>query len=153
MRSLILALALTALPAALAAQSSDSTTTPPAPAESAASAEAAADEATTLALAGDPVNGESQFRLCSQCHSLNPNQNRAGPTLHNIIGREAGSIERYRYSNPMRESGIVWTEVELDRFLEAPQEVVPRSRMAFTGLSDAQQRADIIAYLAAQSGQ
>ena len=96
---------------------------------------------------GDPAAGEGLFRLCSQCHTVVPNQNRLGPTLFGVIGREAAALPGFRYSPAMRDSGIVWTPEALDTFLETPTTVVPRSRMAFTGISDPEQRANIIAYL------
>jgi len=102
---------------------------------------------------GDPVAGEALFRLCAQCHTVTPRQNRLGPSLHGIVGAPAAQVAGYRYSPVLRNSGIVWTTAELDRFLENPQAVLPRSRMAFTGISDSKQRADVIAYLATFTAQ
>lgn len=118
---------------------------------------AQADKATIpaedvdISLTGDPERGEALFHMCAQCHSLTPLQNRLGPSLHDVVGREAGALDRFRYSSAMMESGIIWTPEEIDRFIKNPNEMVPRTRMAFTGISDPQQRADIIAYIIANS--
>ena len=64
-----------------------------------------------------------------------------------LFGRRAGSVQGFAYSDAMRNSGIVWSETTLDQFLTNPQAYVPGTRMTFTGLPDAQERADVIAYL------
>ena len=70
-----------------------------------------------------------------------------GPSLHGVFGRTAGTEEGFKYSDAMKESGIVWSEETLDVYLTKPKDMVPGTRMAFPGLKDEQDRADIIAYL------
>jgi cytochrome c len=78
---------------------------------------------------------------------VDPGMNRVGPSLANIVGREAGSVAGFRYSEANANSGIIWTEEKLFQFLEKPQRVIPKSRMIFAGMPDVQKRADVIAYL------
>ncbi len=87
---------------------------------------------------------------CAQCHTLVPGpSSMPGPSLHALFGRKAGSEPGYNYSPAMRNSGIVWDEQTLDRFIAAPQRVVPGNIMPFAGITDASARQRLIAYLKA----
>jgi cytochrome c len=93
--------------------------------------------------------GERLFRAqCMGCHSLAPGDNRAGPTLHGLFGRKAGTIEGFDFSPAIRESEIEWSAETLDMFLADPQGVIPGTRMVLWGLED-EPRRQIIAYLEA----
>jgi cytochrome c len=96
--------------------------------------------------------GEQVFVQCRTCHVTDPGQNRIGPTLHQVVGRQAGSIAGYNYSNPHKNSGITWTKEKLFQYLEDPRRVIPGNKMVFAGISDPQQRADLIAWLETQGG-
>ncbi len=96
---------------------------------------------------GDVAAGEAVFAQCGACHVVTPGENRVGPSLAGIVGHEAGAVEGYSYSPANANSGIVWTPEKLFQYLENPQRVVPGTKMAFAGLSDPQDRADVIAYL------
>jgi cytochrome c len=96
---------------------------------------------------GDAAAGEKVYKKCKTCHSLEAGKNKLGPHLAGVIGREAGSVEGYKYSKAMADSGLVWDEATLDAFLAKPKEVVPKSKMAFAGLKKEKQRQDVIAYL------
>ncbi len=99
---------------------------------------------------GDPAAGKRVFRLCAACHAVAEGQNRIGPSLYNVIGRTAGGIEGFRYSNAHKakgDEGLVWTKETLDPYLENPRAYIPGNRMAFAGLRNPQQRKDLIAYL------
>jgi cytochrome c len=96
---------------------------------------------------GDAAAGEKVFRKCKACHSVEAGKNKVGPSLHGVIGRDAGTEEGFKYSDAMKESGIVWDEETLDAYLKKPKELVPGTRMAFPGLKDEQDRLDVIAYL------
>ena len=99
------------------------------------------------AAAQDAAAGERAFRTrCATCHSLEPGQNRAGPSLAGVIGRKAGSVEGTRYSQGLRDFGITWDAQSLDGFLADPRKAVPGTSMTVR-LADAAQRAAIIAYL------
>ncbi len=106
---------------------------------------------TSPALAqGDAANGEKVFNKCKACHTVEEGKNKVGPTLYNVIGRRAGSLEDFRYSSAMKEygaAGQVWNEETLKAYLEAPKKVVEGTKMAFVGLKKPEDRDDIVAYL------
>jgi cytochrome c len=105
------------------------------------------------AASAQQADGERLFRQrCSACHTVDSSQNRAGPHLSGVIGRTAGSVQGARYSDAMRESGIVWDAQSLDTFLAAPRQMVQGTTMT-VGLPNAEQRAAIIAYLEGNSAQ
>ena len=94
---------------------------------------------------GDVDNGASVFRQCQACHVADQEQNRVGPHLVNVIGREIGSIEGFRYSGALPEGE--WTVDEMNAWLEAPRDYAPGTTMAYAGLRDMQDRADLVAWL------
>jgi cytochrome c len=94
---------------------------------------------------GDPVRGKSVYQGCTGCHSLD--QNDIGPRHRGVVGRAAGSVPDYVYSPGLRSSHIVWDRDTLDRWLTNPQALVPGAKMFFA-MPNAQDRADVIAFLA-----
>ena len=96
--------------------------------------------------AGDPAKGEKVFAKCKICHSVE-GKNKIGPYLNGVVGRKAGTAEGYNYSDAMKNSGIVWDEANLDKYLANPKGFVPHNKMAFIGLTKDQDREDVIAYL------
>lgn len=98
-------------------------------------------------MSGDPTKGEAVFRQCQTCHVVTAGVNKVGPSLHNIIGRPAGQVAGFRYSEANKKSGITWTEQELYTYLENPKARIPGTIMAFVGIKDSQKRADLVAYL------
>jgi cytochrome c len=101
------------------------------------------------ARAQDATAGRNVFRSqCSICHSQRPGRNIVGPSLFAVVGRHSGRIPGFHYSAANLESGITWDPAMLDRYLSAPQQVVPGTLMTYPGLKDTRQRADLIAYLA-----
>jgi cytochrome c len=119
-----------------------------------APAEATAPEAADVTLAsltGDAAKGEKVFAQCKACHVAEEGVNRVGPSLWGVIGRTAGSIEGFRYSSANKNSGLVWSEEQLFTYLKAPRETIPGTTMAFAGLKNPQDRADVIAYLKTRS--
>lgn len=90
---------------------------------------------------------------CRTCHSIREGDNRLGPSLHDIIGRKAGTSSGYaNYSQSLANSGIVWNEKTLNKFIEDPDAVVPGNNMnPYGGLQDAAERKEIVEYLKAQS--
>jgi len=107
--------------------------------------------------AGDAANGEIVFKKCAACHQVGPRaKNRVGPELNDLFGRTAGGLKGFRYSKAMVEAGaggLAWDEASLDTYLESPRTTIKGNRMAFPGLRDAGDRADVIAYLARHSNQ
>ena len=103
---------------------------------------------STPARAQDPAAGEQLFRSdCSVCHSPKPGRNLVGPSLFHVVNRPSGQIPGFPYSEANRKSGLTWSVATLDRYLTAPRELVPGTKMSFSGVKDAKQRADLIAYL------
>jgi cytochrome c len=101
---------------------------------------------TALALEpGDAKRGEDIYGRCMACHSLD--YNRTGPRHCGVIGRKAGSLFDFDYSDAMKKSGLVWTPETLDKFLKKPTGFVPGTIMTYDGVPDDQERADVIAYL------
>lgn len=94
---------------------------------------------------GDPARGQALYARCIGCHSID--RNRVGPMHRGLFGRTAGSVAGFDYSAAMKRSGIVWDAATLDDFLANPRAVVPGTRMTYAGIADAQERADLIAYL------
>ncbi len=95
-------------------------------------------------------NGERQFqRKCSICHALGPDgQRRAGPTLHGIFGRPAGSLDGYPYSATLQGSDIVWSDATIDGLFESgPDHYIPGSKMPMQRITQADDRSDLIAFL------
>ena len=98
--------------------------------------------------AGDPAAGKSVFQAtCSICHTVQPGQNKIGPTLFHIVGRKTGSEPGYTYSPQNQGANLTWDAATLDKYLEAPRAMIPGTKMTYAGLKDAQKRADLIAYL------
>jgi cytochrome c len=108
---------------------------------------------------GDAAKGKAAFAKCGICHQVGPGaKTLVGPELNGIVGRKAASIADYPYSPGMKklgESGFVWTEENIDKWITNPKAMIPDSPMAlaFPGIPDAGERADIIAYLKTQTAQ
>jgi cytochrome c len=89
---------------------------------------------------------------CRQCHVTKEGDNRLGPSLFDVFGRKAGSAPGFAYSSAMKNADIVWDAETLSRYIENPDAVVPGNKMKpFTGISDPEQRAKIIAHLENES--
>ena len=95
--------------------------------------------------AGDPRAGEAIYERCAACHSLA--NDRAGPRHCGLIGRRAGAVPGFDYSDAMKRSTLVWNAATLDRFLANPAATVPGTSMGYDGVKDKKERADLVAYL------
>lgn len=92
--------------------------------------------------------GKSAFAVCSGCHVVEADAaSTAGPNLHAVGGRAAGSLDDFAYSDALKAAGITWDDTELDAYLANPAAKVPGTTMVAGAVQDAQQRAAIIAYL------
>jgi cytochrome c len=98
-------------------------------------------------LTGDPGHGKTLYQACQACHSIDDND--LGPKHRGVVGRPAGSIADYAYSAALKGSGLTWDEATLDRWLTNPSALVPGTKMFFQ-VAEAQNRADIIAFLKQQ---
>jgi cytochrome c len=101
---------------------------------------------------GDAVLGEQVFNdRCTGCHAVGDEGAKNAPSLNNVIGRPAASLEGFKYSDAMveaRQAGVVWDVETLSKFITKPRSVVNGSNMAFTGLRNPDDVANVIAYLA-----
>ncbi|MEO8651633.1 MAG: cytochrome c family protein [Hyphomicrobiaceae bacterium] len=101
--------------------------------------------------AQDAENGADVFKRCRACHEVGDTaKNKVGPILNGIVGRHAGTIEGFNYSDANRKAGAagwVWTEEKMMEYLLNPRAAMPGNKMAFAGLKDEQDRKDLIAYL------
>jgi cytochrome c len=86
---------------------------------------------------------------CRECHAFDKGDNRIGPTLYGVVGRKAGTVQGFSYSDSLKNSGITWDEKTLDQWIKNPNAVIPGNNMGaiFSGLPDANERAKIIAFL------
>lgn len=96
----------------------------------------------------DPEQGKNIFLShCSACHSYTKGGgHKLGPNLYEVYERKAGTAEGYGYSKELKESGIFWTEENLDRWLTDPQKIVPGSKMFYL-IADEKKRKDLIDFL------
>lgn len=102
------------------------------------------------AQAQDAAAGEKVFTKCKVCHVADQDQNRVGPSLKGVIGRTAGTHPGYQYSTAMVDAGkggLVWSEQTLTQYLKDPRAMVKGTKMAFVGLKDDADIANVIAYL------
>lgn len=106
-------------------------------------------DALALLAGADIDNGQRVWRQCAACHVYDAEQNRGGPHLVNIIGRDVGVAEGWRYSRALSEHGGVWTVDALLAWLENPDTYIPGNQMAFRGVRDEQDRIDLLGFLSA----
>ena len=98
--------------------------------------------------AGDAAAGEALFKQkCGICHSVVEGQNKIGPSLHGVVGRKAGSLPTYTYSEAMKNANRTWDDATLDDYLTNPRQKIPGVKMIFAGLPEATDRQNVIAYL------
>ena len=100
--------------------------------------------------AGNAERGAAVFKKCAACHNADKPENKIGPHLVNILGRKAGSVETFQYSDAVKKSGeggLVWDEKNLADYLAAPKKFLPGNKMSFTGLKSPDDIADLAVYL------
>lgn len=106
----------------------------------------------TLLAAADVKKGRQTARVCTSCHTFDQgDQDRTGPSLWSIVGRDVASRETFAYSSALAAQAGDWTYERLDRYLTNPAKAVPGNKMAFAGLRKAEDRANVIAYLSTLS--
>ncbi len=100
--------------------------------------------------AQDAAAGEKVFAKCKACHVADEDKNKVGPSLKGVIGRTAGTHEGFKYSTAMIDAGkggLVWDEAKLTTYLHDPKAMVKGTKMAFPGLKNDADIANVIAYL------
>jgi cytochrome c len=106
-----------------------------------------------LAIAPGPVlgadieAGKTAFKKCALCHTTEAGNNKIGPSLFGVIGRQSASLENFNYSEGMKKFEHTWDEQTLDLYLADPRGTVPGTKMIFPGIKDKAERDDVIAYL------
>jgi cytochrome c len=103
--------------------------------------------ASSAYAAGDAEAGKQVFKQCALCHTAEAGKNKIGPSLFGVVGRQAGSVSNFNYSDAMKNFKKTWTPEELNTYLTNPRQVVQGTKMIFAGLKDEKQRADVVAYL------
>lgn len=99
---------------------------------------------------GDPEKGKRVFLKCKTCHELTAEKNKIGPHMVGIIGRKSGSVAGFKYSTAMQKAGIVWDAKAIDAYITDPKKYVPGNKMTLAPITNAQDRADVIAYIIQQ---
>ena len=114
-----------------------------------ATAIAVATIITSGASAADIEAGKTAFRKCMACHDIGEGaKNKVGPELNGLNGRVAGKLEGYKFSNAMIESGITWSHDQFAEYITKPSKKVPKTKMAFAGISKESEIENLWAYLA-----
>jgi cytochrome c2 len=94
--------------------------------------------------AAAPATAPAAFTQCKVCHSVEKGDHGLGPSLAGVYGTKAGEIPGFAFSDAMKNSGMVWNEANLDKFLESPQAAIPGTKMAFVGVKDAARRKALV---------
>lgn len=119
--------------------------------EGEAPAAAAFDPAAVVALVktAKPENAAGTFKKCLGCHSADATSpSKAGPNLWGIVGRKPGAASDFKgYSDAMKSKGGEWTFESLAGFIHGPKAYLPGTKMAFSGVTDPQELADLLAHL------
>ena len=107
---------------------------------------------SALLAMGSVDHGKKVFKKCSACHSIKKGgRNNIGPALYNVLGRNMGALEDYKYSKALIAFGKDWTFQEMNSFLIKPASYIKGTKMAFAGLKKEKDRASVILYMNANA--
>ena len=99
-------------------------------------------------MAQDAQKGKTVFNVCLVCHAIGPGaQNKIGPELNGLDGRNAGTVPNFDYSDANKNSGIVWNEETFEDYIRNPAAKIPDTKMTFAGVKNEQQVKDLWAYI------
>ncbi len=100
------------------------------------------------AIAQDAALGEKVFLKCRACHQVGETaKNGVGPNLNGLIGRKAGTVAGYNYSDANKNSGLTWDEATFKEYIKDPKGKMPGTKMAFAGLKNDTEINNLVAYL------
>jgi cytochrome c len=100
------------------------------------------------ALAQDVSAGATTFKVCAACHDVGEAaKNKIGPVLNGLDGRKSGTVAGFNYSEPNKNSGIVWDETAFLKYIKNPKADIPGTKMVFVGIKDETQAKNLWAYL------
>jgi cytochrome c len=100
------------------------------------------------ASAQDVEAGRMVFNKCRPCHQIGEGaKNLVGPELNGLIGRKAGGVEGYSYSEANKNSGITWDETTFKEYIKNPKRKIPNTKMVFAGISDEKDIENLVAFL------
>ena len=98
--------------------------------------------------AGDAAKGKTVFARCAVCHNAEKDGgNGVGPNLFGIAGRKSATVDGFNYSGPMKAANLTWNDDNLAKWASGPAKMVPGTKMAFGGIAQKTQIADLFAYL------
>ncbi len=100
-----------------------------------------------LLATADVAKGAKVFSKCKACHKVEDGANGTGPHLYGVVGRAVDSVDGYKYSGSLLDAADVWSPENLDGFVTNPKSFAPGTKMSFSGLKKATDRANLIAYL------
>lgn len=100
------------------------------------------------AQAQDAEAGKTVFNQCRACHQMGEGaKNLVGPQLNGLIGRKAGTVEGYSYSDANKNSGKTWDDATFTTYIKDPKAAIPGTKMVYAGLKDDKKIADLLAFL------
>lgn len=91
--------------------------------------------------------GRVVFHQCEACHTLDPAKNGFGPNLHGVVGRQAGTVPRFAYSDALKNSDLIWSEDNLRKWVVDNEKLVPGTRMRHVSVTDPAEQDYLIAFL------
>jgi cytochrome c len=110
--------------------------------------EAAAADTPINFAAADPAKGEQVFKKCAACHNADPGgANALGPALHGVMGGPIAGKPGFAYSDALKSVGGKWSWDNMSEWLANPKKFAPNNKMTFAGLSNPEDRANVIAFL------